>query len=216
MSHATFALAVVVLMTLGVAIAVALAVLSPDSVPVVPPPRQTTPAHLGDIRNQPTPVNLDEIPEASVRALFDGQGYSFGPDQRLAQIAKKHEGGFGGYYFDETDKSRVYVYMQDVTKTDSAASAFREFYQGQHTVTTITTVEGQYAFDDLVKWLPIASRALDYNDISVSTSAVKEIHNRVEFGLRDWSQLAEAERAIGETIVPAGAVRFVKRNLRLY
>lgn len=56
-------------------------------------------------------------------------------------------------------------------------------------------------------WLPIATEALDDNDISISTSSVKEIYNRIEFGLRDWSQLADAKSAIGKTTVPVGAVR---------
>ena len=65
-------------------------------------------------------------------------------------------------------------------------------------------------------WLPIATKALDDNDISISTSAVKEIHNRIEFGLSDWSQLADAKAAISETEVPVEAVRFVERTIRLF
>ena len=154
--------------------------------------------------------------EDVTKDFFKDDGTFIHPDQKLADAAIKYEGGFGGYYFDDMDKSHVYVYMKDPTKTNKAISAFRDIYQGQHKVTTITTVQGQYAFNDLMTWLPIASRVLDDNDISVSTSAVKEIHNRIEFGLSTWSQLEDAERAIGETTVPVGAVRFVKRNLQLY
>lgn len=168
-------------------------------------------------QNADPPAGDDQEGREDVtRDFFDDNGNFVHPDQKLADVANKYPGGFGGYYFDEADKSHVYVYMTDTSKTDNATSAFRDIYQGQHTVTTITTVQGQYAFNDLMVWLPIASEALEENDISVSTISVKEIHNRIEFGLRDWSQLAEATSAISETTVPVGAVRFVERNLQLY
>ena len=120
----------------------ALALSSAGSGPVLPATRQPDPVSPSEIRAEPTPVNLDEIPEEAVRALFDDQGNFFGPDQRLAQIAKKHEGGFGGYSFHKTDKSHVYVYMLDTTKTQSAEAAFREAYNGMRTVTRITHCAG--------------------------------------------------------------------------
>ena len=117
-----------VVLALGVAIAAALALASPGSGPVVPATRQPAPVSPSEIRTEPTPANLDEIPEEAVRALFDDQGNFFGPDQRLAQIAKKHEGGFGGYSFHKTDKSHVQVYMVDTSKAQSAEAVFREAY----------------------------------------------------------------------------------------
>ena len=194
MAKRTYGLLVVVVVLMGSVLATAVMAQDAD------PPAGDDPAAREDV----------------TKDFFNDDGTFIHPDQKLADAATKYEGGFGGYYFDDTDKSHVYVYMKDTTKTDKATSAFRDIYQGQHTVTTITTVQGQYAFNDLMTWLPIASGALEDNDISISTSSVKEIHNRIEFGLRDWSQLADAERTIGETTVPVGAVRFVKRNLQLY
>ena len=75
-------------------------------------------------------VNLDEIKEQAVRDLFDDKGRMVTPDQRLARIAVEHQGGFGGYYFDETDRSTAYVYMLDPSRTETAEAAFRAAYRG--------------------------------------------------------------------------------------
>ena len=56
-------------------------------------------------------VDLDEIQEDVVRNLFDENGQMMDSDQNLARIAQEYEGGFGGYYFHNSDKSTVYVYM---------------------------------------------------------------------------------------------------------
>ena len=71
--------------------------------------------------------------EDVAKDFFDDNGNFIHPDQNLADAASKYEGGFGGYYFNKDDKSQVYVYMTDTTKTDNAESAFRETYGGQHT-----------------------------------------------------------------------------------
>ena len=213
MSNKIFTLAVVVVMALGVAIAAAWALSSAGSGPVVPATRQPDPVSLSGIRAEPTPVNLDEIPEEAVRALFDDQGNFFGPDQRLAQIAKKHEGGFGGYSFHETDKSHVQVYMVDTNKTESAEAAFREAYSGgMHTVTKITPVQGQFPFDQLVEWFPVVDRALLANDIHPTTGAVLEICNRIRFGLRDKSLIVDPRRVVGDLGIPQEAVVFKQMN----
>ncbi|MCY4416110.1 MAG: hypothetical protein OXE87_07355 [Chloroflexi bacterium] len=212
MSNATFALTVAVIMSVGVAIGVALAFLDIPSAPFAPTTRQPTPEGAGAIRGEPTPVNLDEIPEESVRALFDDQGYFFGPDQRLAQIAKKHEGGFGGYSFHADDKSHVYVYMLDISDTESAEAAFREAYNGMHTVTRITPMQGQFRFDQLVEWFPVVDRALLAHDIHPTTGAVLEICNRLLFGLRDASLIVDARRVVGDLGIPQEAVVFKQAN----
>ena len=200
-------------MALGVAIAAAWTLSSAGSGPVVPATRQPDPVSLSEIRTEPTPVNLDEISEETVRALFDDQGNFFGPDQRLAQIAKKHEGGFGGYSFHKTDKSHVQVYMVDTSKTKSAEAAFREAYSGgMHTVTKITPVQGQFPFDQLVEWYPTVSRTLLANGISPTTGAVKEICNRIQFGLEDKSLIANARRVVGDLGIPQEAVVFKQGN----
>ena len=208
MSNTIFTLAVVVVMALGVAIAAALALSSAGSGPALPATRQPDPVSPSEIRAEPTPVNLDEIPEEAVRALFDDQGNFFGPDQRLAQIAKKHEGGFGGYSFHTTDKSHVYVYMLDTSKTESAEAAFREAYNGMHTVTRITPVQGQFRFDQLVEWSPVVDRALLANGIHPTTGGVMEICNRIRFGLRDESLIVDARRVVGDLGIPQEAVVF--------
>ena len=195
-------------MVLGVAIAAALALSSAGPGQVLPATRQPDPVSPSEIRAEPTPVNLDEIPEEAVRALFDDQGNFFGPDQRLAQIAKKHEGGFGGYSFHKTDKSHVYVYMLDTSKTESAEVAFREAYNGMHTVTRITPVQGQFRFDQLVEWSPVVDRALLANGIHPTTGGVMEICNRIGFGLRDESLIVDAQRVVGDLGIPQEAVVF--------
>ena len=89
------------------------------------PPPSTESVELSPV---PQVVDLSQIKEEAIRALFDDTGRMINPDQKLAQVAKDHEGGFGGYYFNRTDKSVVYVYMLDVTKTDAAEAAFRAAY----------------------------------------------------------------------------------------
>ena len=203
-----------VVMALGIAIAAALALSSTSSGPVVPAKRQHAPVSLSEIRAEPTPVNLDEIPEEAVRALFDDQGNFFAPDQRLAQIAKKHEGGFGGYSFHKTDKSHVQVYMVDTSKTESAEAAFREAYNGMHTVTQITPVQAQFRFDQLVEWFPVVDRALLANDIHPTTGSVREICNRIRFGLEDESLIIDARRVLGDLGIPQEAESRVARTQR--
>ena len=212
MSNATFALTVAVIMALGVAIAVGLVWSAPDTALDATAVRQPESVGLSEIQAKPTPVNLDEIPEESVRALFDDQGYFFGPDQRLAQIAKKHDGGFGGYSFHADDKSHVYVYMLDISDTESAEAAFREAYNGMHTVTRITPMQGQFRFDQLVEWFPVVDRALLAHDIHPTTGAVLEICNRLLFGLRDASLIVDARRVVGDLGIPQEAVVFKEAN----
>ena len=202
-------------MALGVVIAAALALASAGSGPAVPATPQPAPVSPSEIRAEPTPVNLDEIPEEAVRALFDDQGNFFGPDQRLAQIAKKHEGGFGGYSFHKTDKSHVQVYMVDTSKAQSAEAAFREAYNGRRSVTQITPVQGQFRFDQLVEWFPVVDRALLANDIHPTTGAVLEICNRIRFGLRDESLIIDARGVVGDLGIPQEAVVFKQMNSEL-
>ena len=203
MSNTIFTLAVVAVMALGIAIAAALALSAAGSEPVVPATRQPAPVSLNEIRAEPTPVNLDDIPEEAVRALFDDQGNFFGPDQRLAQIAKKHDGGFGGYSFHEADRSHVYVYMVVTSKTESAEAALREAYgDGVHTITQITPVQGQFPLDQLIEWYPVVNRALLANGIHPTTSAVLEICNRIRFGLRDESLIVYARTVVGDQGIP--------------
>ena len=149
--------------------------------------------------------------------MFDDQGNFFGPDQRLALIAEKHEGGFGGYSFHETDKSHVYVYMMNPSDIESAEAAFREAYRGgMHTVTQITPVQGQFPFDRLVEWFPVVDRALLGNGIHPTTGSVMEICNRIRFGLRDEALIIDARQVVGGLGIPQEAVVFKQANPVLF
>lgn len=193
---------------LAITLAALVAVATACSAPIPQERHQPTPVRPGDIRHEPTRVNVDEIQEEVVRALFDDDGNFFGTDQRLAKVATEHEGGFGGYYFDERDKSHVYVFMMDPSKTASAEAAFREAYDGRHTVTRVTPVQGQHPFDQLVAWSPVLDRALIANDIHPTIGAVMEICNRIYRGLWDESQIADARRVLRDLEIPQDAVVF--------
>ena len=123
MPTARFTLVISVVMASTLAIAMAVAVSAACSSPVAPERRRSAPAGT---RPQPTPVNLDEIKDPAVRPRFDDRIYFFSPDHRLARMARKHEGGFGGYSFDRTDRNHVYVYMVYISKTAAAEAAFRQ------------------------------------------------------------------------------------------
>ena len=117
-----------------------------------------------------------------------------------------HEGGFGGYYFHDTDKSIVYVYMKDVTKTAAAEAAFRAAYSGDHQITQIIPVQGDYSFDQLVEWFNILDRALIASGILPARASIREIENRIVIGLRDRHQIADVRRKMEELGIPEGAV----------
>ena len=162
-------------------------------------------------------VNLDEIKEQVVRDLFDDSGRMVNPDQRLARIAAEHKGGFGGYYFDETDRSTAYVYMLDPSQTEAAKAAFRAAYRGgDRQVDRIIPVQGDYAFNDLLEWFHVLGPAMVEIGIHPSTGGVYEIYNRIQFGLKEIEQETEARRIMSDLDVPQGAVVFKKRKLKLF
>ena len=132
----------------------------------------------------------------------------FDTDQRLAGIAREYEGGFRGYYFHDTDKSTVYVYMLDPTQVEAAEGAFRAAYGGKRQVTRVIPVQGDYAFDNLLEWFYALDGALVRQDIHPATSAVLEIANRIQFGLRDMKQAKDARRIMDDLGIPEGAVIF--------
>ena len=161
-------------------------------------------------------ISLSEIKEESVRALFDEQGRMVTPDDRLARIAEKREGGFGGFYFHEIDRGHAFVYMQDPSQVESARAAFREAYQGgSRTITQITPVQGDYAFDDLLRWYRILSPALANSGVHPTTGAVMELKNRIRFGMRNAEDIEEARRITRELGIPEGAVVFKVSESRL-
>ena len=151
-------------------------------------------------------VDLDQIKEDSVRAMFDSNGRMLDPDRRLADVAREHEGGFGGYYFHETDKGVVFVYMQDVSKRAAAEAAFRAAYGGDREITQIIPVQGNYSFDQLLTWFRLLDRALIESGILPVKASVREIENRIWIGLRDESQPDEVRRIMKGLGIPYGAV----------
>ena len=162
-----------------------------------------------------TVVDLDQIREDAVRSLFDSNGKLIDPRQQLAGIAEEHEGGFGGYYFHETDKSIVYVYMKDVTKTAAAEAAFRAAYDGDHQVSQIVPVEGNYSFKQLVDWFGTLDDAMIEGGIPPARASIREIENRIRIGLRDGGQI-ETVRGIMERLgIPEGAVVVEEDYIRL-
>ena len=160
-------------------------------------------------------VNLDEIKEQAVRDLFDDRGRMVNPDQRLAGIAAEQKGGFGGYYFDETDRSTAYVYMLDPSQTEAAKAAFRAAYRGDRQVDRIVPVQGDYAFNDLLEWFHVLDTAMVENGIHPTTGGVREISNRIQFGLEDIGQATEARRIMSDLDIPQGAVVFEKEKIKL-
>ena len=161
--------------------------------------------------DDPVPVDLSDIKEDAVRQLFDDSGMMIDPRQRLAIVAQEHEGGFGGFYFHETDESIAYVYMQDVTKTTAAEKAFNAAYNGSRNITKIIPVQGDYSLDDLVEWLPIVWKALVANDIHSSSGGVLVLENRVRFGLANMSQADDARQLVRDLEIPEGSVVFEEK-----
>ena len=178
-----------------------------------PPAARTAPSTVP--RERGATVNLDEIKEQAVRDLFDDRGRMVNPDQRLARIAAEHKGGFGGYYFDETDRSTAYVYMLDPSQTEAAKAAFRAAYRGDRQVDWIVPVQGDYAFNDLLEWFHVLDTAMVENGIHPSTGGVREISNRIRFGLEDIGQATDARRIMSDLDIPQGAVVFEKEKIKL-
>ena len=160
-------------------------------------------------------VDLSQIKEEAVRNLFDSTGKRINPNRQVAKIARDHEGGFGGYYFHETDKSIVYVYMQDVTKTAAAEAAFRAAYSGDRMITQIIPVQGDYSLDQLVEWFYILDGALIESGIPPARASVREIENRIRIGLFDADQIDDVLHIMERLGIPEGAVVVKEDYLRL-
>ena len=176
-------------------------------------------AQIADER-QPEPpvpqvVDLSQIKEKVVRDMFDSTGRMVTPDDRLARVAKDHEGGLGGYYFHETDKSIAYVYMLDITKTESAEAAFRAAYNGDREITRIVPVQGDYSFDQLLEWFYILDRALIESGILPARASVREIENRIRIGVFDGEEIDNVRRIMEGLGIPQGAVVVKEDYMRL-
>ena len=163
----------------------------------------------------PQVVDLSQIKEKVVRDMFDSTGRMTTPDDRLARVAKDHEGGLGGYYFHETDKSIAYVYMLDITKTESAEAAFRAAYNGDREITRIVPVQGDYSFDQLLEWFYILDRALIESGILPARASVREIENRIRIGVFDGEEIDNVRRIMERLGIPEGAVVVKEDYMRL-
>ena len=163
----------------------------------------------------PRDVDLDQISEDAVRSLLDSNGNVINPKQQLAVIAKEHKGGFGGYYFHETDKSTVYVYMKDVVEAEAAEAAFRAAYSGDRKVTQVIPVQGDYSFDQLVEWFNLLDKTLIESGIFPARASIREIENRIRIGLQDEGQIDDAHRIMQRLGIPAEAVVVNQDYLRL-
>ena len=171
-------------------------------------------------KQQPEPpvpqvVDLNQIKEKVVRDMFDSTGRIISPDGRLAKVAKDHEGGFGGFYFHETDKSIAYVYMLDITKKESAEAAFRAAYNGDREITRIIPVQGDYSFDQLLEWFYILDRALIESGILPARASVREIENRIRIGVFDGEEIDNVRRIMERLGIPEGAVVVEEDYMRL-
>ncbi len=175
-----------------------------------PPPNP----HVVEPSPIPEVVDLSQIKEDVVKELFYSSGRMINPDRQLAEVARDHEGGFGGYYFDETDKSIVYVYMLDVTKTAAAEAAFHAAYHGDREITQIIPVQGDYSLDQLVEWFYILDRALIESGIPPARASVREIENRIRIGLFDAAQIDDALHIMERLGIPEGAVVLNEDYLR--
>ena len=125
--------------------------------------------------------DLDRVQEDAVRELHDSSGRMVNPDRKMQFIARTNSGGFGGFYFDDSDPSTVYVYMLDVTKTAEAERAFRVAMGESSEYTRIVPVRGRYSMDDLVDWFYQTLKALDSGGIKVNGAGLRPRDNGFSF-----------------------------------
>lgn len=159
------------------------------------------------------PGGNDSIPEKAVQDLLDDNGRIITPDDRLAKIAEDVEGGFGGYYFDDNDASHVYVYMKDTSKTQAARDAADSVPAGDGSISRVTVVQGQYAFDDLLAWYRSLLNAMATDEIDFSSGAVVEAKNRIVIGLPNMNQLDDIHTLMSDLQIPTGAVVFEEEEI---
>ena len=154
------------------------------------------------------PTSDNDYQEEAIRRQFDEDGNRVTQDDRLAKIAREGEGGFGGYYFNKTDRGHVYVFMKDTSKTKAAHSAIEAAHNGDIAITQISVVQGQYAFNDLLTWYRLLINAMANDGIPMTSGAVMEIKNRIVFGLPDMSRISDIRELMGELKIPTGAAIF--------
>ena len=164
---------------------------------------------IGDI------LDVGDIPEQAVRDLLDEDGNIVDPNQRTAKIAEEHRGGYGGYYFDETDRAVAYVYMLDPSDAGAAEEVFRDVYRGNRQITRILPVPGNYAYSDLLRWFHAPDKAMVGEGIYPEYGGVLQLSNHVGFGLADMRQEQDARGLMRELDIPQGDVVFKEGDNQL-
>ena len=75
--------------------------------------------------------------------------------------------------------------------------------------------DGNYGYEELLRWFPILDRALIDAGLSPSTGSVSKSKNRIRFGMRTEARLKLARQLMREIGVPDGAVVFVLSDPQL-
>ena len=107
------------------------------------------------------------------------------------------------------------LFMTDPSQTNAARDAFQAAYKGNRTVTQITPIKGEYAFDDLLTWFRTLDRAMLADGIYPSAGAAREIQNRIWFALEDIGQVDTILELIRSLEIPEGAVIFEEAHSEL-
>ena len=170
---------------------------------------------IGTIMAQATPdsptIDPRKVEENVVRVLLDENGNIVNPHRKLAAVADDHQGGFGGFYFND-DKSTVHVYMTDTSKTTAATNAFNAAYNGRHAPATVEIVQGNYTLRQLVDWFYQLDAALIEKDVHPSSGSVLKRDNRIQFGIPDAAGISTAREVMRDLDIPEGAVKLVEKG----
>ena len=74
---------------------------------------------------------------------------------------------------------------------------------------------GDYAFNDLLECFHPLDAVMVENGIHPTAGSVREISNRIRFGLEDIGQAEDARRIMSELGIPQGAVVFEQEKIEL-
>ena len=123
-------------------------------------------------------------------------------------MSMDNDGGFGGFYFEEGDRSTAYVYMTDPANVEAARAAFNKLYREGASEITVAPVQGKYTMEQLVEWFQMTDRALLEAGIGATSGGVESSENKFTLGLPTEDDLPAAEAILRELGVPRGAVEF--------
>jgi hypothetical protein len=156
----------------------------------------------------------DQVKEDVVQAILDDDGNVIDHNRRLAQVSSDHEGGFGGWYFSD-DKSTVYVFMKDTSKTEQARSAVEASYLGRHAPTNVVVVSGEHSLEDLSTWLYQLIDGLMVEEIVFKSVGIDHSQNRIDLGLAEDSHITTARQVMKELEIPESAVEITVNDGQL-